>query len=138
MLGKDELIYLYRDRALRYDLASNLYRLIGLRISTYRQQAADSLALRSGDTVVELGCGTGLNFPDLYQAVGPTGTIIGADLTDAMLAQAQKCVRREGWSNVNLVQSDVAAFTYPEPVDGILSTFALTLVPEFDEVIRQS
>jgi demethylmenaquinone methyltransferase/2-methoxy-6-polyprenyl-1,4-benzoquinol methylase len=40
------------------------------------------------------------------------------------------------WSNVDLVKRDVAAYVFPSPVDGILSTFALTLVPEFDEAIR--
>jgi ubiquinone/menaquinone biosynthesis C-methylase UbiE len=38
--------------------------------------------------------------------------------------------------NVELVKSDAAAYVFPSAVDAILSTFALTLVPQFDEVIR--
>jgi len=47
-------------------------------------------------------------------------------------------VKRKGWSNVRLVQSDAAAFEFPRPVDGVISTFALTLVPEYDRVIEHA
>ena len=64
-----------------------------------------------------------------------SGRIIGVDLTDAMLAHAQDRVEANGWSNVSLVQSDAAAFDFPAEVDAILSTYALTQVPECAEVI---
>jgi ubiquinone/menaquinone biosynthesis C-methylase UbiE len=53
-----------------------------------------------------------------------------------MLAQARRRVAENGWSNVDLVQSDAASFQFPNGVDGVISTFALTLVPEFDQVIQ--
>jgi demethylmenaquinone methyltransferase/2-methoxy-6-polyprenyl-1,4-benzoquinol methylase len=87
---------------------------------------------------VELGCGTGLNFPLLQEKVGPEGGIIGVDLTDAMLDRARHRVDRVGWRNVELVQSDAAAFSFPHGMNGVLSTFALTLVPEYDDVIRNA
>lgn len=59
------------------------------------------------------------------------------DLTDAMLDQAAERVTAHGWSNVELVKSDAANYVFPSKVGGILSTFALTLVPEFDKVVRQ-
>jgi ubiquinone/menaquinone biosynthesis C-methylase UbiE len=46
-------------------------------------------------------------------------------------------VEREGWGNVELVASDAAGYEFPAGVSGILSTFALTLVPEFDDVISR-
>jgi len=94
------------------------------------------LALNHGDTVVDLGCGTGLNFCLLQEQVGPRGRIIGVDLTDAMLDQANARIAAHDWSNVELVESNAAGYVFPSAADGILSTFALTLVPEFDEVIR--
>jgi ubiquinone/menaquinone biosynthesis C-methylase UbiE len=39
--------------------------------------------------VVDIACGTGLNFPLIEEVIGPDGRIVGVDLTDAMLAQAQ-------------------------------------------------
>jgi len=136
VLEKQKLIELYRKRAGRYDVTANLYYLIGFREWAYRRKAVEALGLRRGDTVVEIGCGTGINFPLLHGAVGPEGRIIGVDLTDAMLEQANRRVKTSGWTNIELVQSDAAAFTFPEQVDGVISSFALTLVPEFERVIR--
>jgi ubiquinone/menaquinone biosynthesis C-methylase UbiE len=82
-----------------------------------------------------MACGTGLNFPLLQKAVGPDGRIVGVDLTDAMLARAQDRIKANGWSNVSLVQADAAGFDFPAEVDAILSTYALTQVPECAEVI---
>ena len=94
-----------------------------------------ALGLRAGDTVVNVACGTGLNFPMLEKAIGPGGRIIGVDLTDAMLARAQHRIEANGWSNVSLVQSDTAGFDFPAEVDAILSTYALSQVPECAAVI---
>ncbi|RJP16205.1 MAG: methyltransferase domain-containing protein [Candidatus Abyssobacteria bacterium SURF_5] len=133
---KKEIINLYRKRGKRYDFTANLYYLLGFREYAYRKRAVEELGLTQGDTVVEIGCGTGLNFPFLQQKIGPNGKIIGVDLTDAMLAQARKRAEKNGWKNVELVQQDASTFSFPSGVDGIISTFALTLVPGFEQVIR--
>ena len=88
--------------------------------------------------MVELGCGSGLNFDHVERRIGPQGRLIGVDLTDAMLQVARKRVAREGWPNVELVQMDIARWLIPDGVDAIFSTFALTLVPEYDQVIRRA
>ena len=85
--------------------------------------------------MVEIACGTGLNFPLIEEAIGPSGRIVGVDLTDAMLAQAQDRIERNGWRNISLVHADAADFNFPNEVDAILSTYALTQVPECAEVI---
>jgi demethylmenaquinone methyltransferase/2-methoxy-6-polyprenyl-1,4-benzoquinol methylase len=87
--------------------------------------------------VVDIACGTGLNFSLIEQVIGPNGTIVGVDLTDAMLTQAQHRIRANGWSNIRLVQADAAAFDFPTEVDAILSTYALTQVPECADVIAR-
>ena len=133
---KKQIGRIYRERARRYDISANLYYLLGLREFAYRKKAVRELNLKPGDTVVELGCGTGLNFDLLQQRVGPQGHIVGVDLTPAMLDQARRRIHRNTWNNISLVQSDVAAYRFPQGVDGIISTFALTLVPEYDQVIQ--
>ena len=133
---KQQIVQLYRKRARHYDLSANLYYLVGFRVQAYRRMAVQALSLRPGDTVVEIGCGTGLNFRFLQEHIGEEGKIIGVDLTDRMLQAAQQRVQRNGWKNVELVQCDAAGFEFPERVDGILSTFALTMVPEYDLVIQ--
>lgn len=127
---REDIINIYRKRAKHYDTIANLW------IGAYRKKAVDALNLQRGDTVVEIGCGTGLNFSLLQQAIGPDGKIIGVDLTDAMLAQARKRVEEKGWANVELVLNDAASYKFPEGIDGVISTFALTLVAEYDKVIQ--
>lgn len=136
LLTKDETRDLYRKRAKRYDLALWVYRACGFRIDSYREKTVAALALEPGDTVVDLGCGTGLNLQFLQAAVGPSGRVIGVDLTDAMLAEARKRADSAGWRNVELIQADLAEYVFPEGSHGILSTLALTLVPEYERVIR--
>jgi ubiquinone/menaquinone biosynthesis C-methylase UbiE len=132
-----KLISIYRSRAKRYDWTTLLLYCAGFRHWAYRKRAIRSLALMNGDTVVDLGCGTGLNFSLLQKQIGPRGKIIGVDLTDAMLAEAAKRVAVHRWSNVELVGCDAALYDFPPGVNGIFSAFALTLVPGFDEVIRK-
>ncbi|MFI9210162.1 class I SAM-dependent methyltransferase [Streptomyces sp. NPDC053253] len=55
--------------------------------------ATSELGLRPGDAVLDAGCGTGRALPPLRTAVGPTGTVLGADLTPEMLAEAVRAGR---------------------------------------------
>lgn len=132
---RERLIATYRKKARHYDLISRLYPAPGYPQRTQRLRAVQALGLRPGDTVVDIACGTGLNFSPIQDAIGPEGRVIGADLTDAMLVQARSRVESNGWSNVELVQADARDFEFPARVDAILSTYALTQVPECDEVI---
>ncbi|MFF8943589.1 class I SAM-dependent methyltransferase [Streptomyces sp. NPDC014864] len=68
--------------------------------------AVAELGLRRGDRVLDAGCGTGRALPPLRAAVGPTGVVVGADLTPAMLQAAVRAGRdRDG----RLVLADVSA-----------------------------
>lgn len=134
-LTKDKLQNLYRQRAGNYDLSANLYYLIGFRESKYRKLAISKLSLSEGNTVVEIGCGTGLNFEYVLNYIGVQGKLIGVDLTDAMLEKAKQRVNKNNWSNVELIKKDAAEYTFPKNINAAYSTFALTLVPEYEEII---
>ncbi|MET9696818.1 methyltransferase domain-containing protein [Streptomyces sp. NPDC006529] len=56
--------------------------------------AVAAIGLRPGDRVLDAGCGTGRALPELRAAVGPSGTVLGADLTPEMLAEAAQAGRR--------------------------------------------
>lgn len=94
-------------------------------VGRLRARLADCLALSSGDTVVDMGCGTGANLPYLRERVGPTGTVVGVDVTGPMLARARTLVARRGWANVHLVQGDAARPPLPGPVDAVVGTFVV-------------
>lgn len=127
----------YGRRAKFYDFTANLYYLIGFREQAIRRGAVAALELKKGATVVEVGCGTGLNFTLLQEAIGPTGHIIGVDLTADMLEQARRRVVKHGWKNVTLINKDALDYTFPVGIDGVLSTFAISLIPECGRIIRK-
>lgn len=126
----------YRRLAPVYDPGLWLYELIGMRLRRYRRQAVATLKLQPGQTVVDLGCGTGPNLALLFDAVGPNGRVIGVDLSPEMLAQAQHKIDAAGWSNVELVESDMAKYVFPGHTDAVLATLALATIPDYDTVVR--
>ena len=134
---QERLIETYRKKAKHYDLTSRLYPVPGYPQRAQRLRAVGALGLRPGASVVDIACGTGLNFPLIEQSIGPGGRLVGVDLTDAMLTQAEQRIAANGWSNISLVQSDAAAFDFPTEVDAILSTYALTQVPACGDVITR-
>jgi demethylmenaquinone methyltransferase/2-methoxy-6-polyprenyl-1,4-benzoquinol methylase len=138
VLTKSEISDIYRKRAKNYDLSANLYYLLGFREAKYRKLAVRSLNLQPGDSVVEIGCGTSLNFGYLLKVIGERGKLTGVDLSDAMLNQATKRVRRNNWTNVELICTDAATFSFPKDVSGIISTFALTLIPEYETIVSRA
>jgi ubiquinone/menaquinone biosynthesis C-methylase UbiE len=131
----EHLIETYRRKAKHYDLTSRLYPVPGYPQGAQRLRSVRALGLRAGDVVVDVACGTGLNFALLEEVIGPDGRIVGVDLTDAMLARAEDRVAVRGWRNVELVQADAADFGFPTGIDAILSTYALSQVPECAAVI---
>ncbi|UXH77860.1 class I SAM-dependent methyltransferase [Roseateles amylovorans] len=76
---------LYARRAPIYDLEL-------LPVAPLRREAIAALALEPGQTVLDVGCGTGLSLPDLAQGVGPQGRIVAIEPCDAMMARARRRV----------------------------------------------
>lgn len=72
----------------------------------YAAAVAD-LGPRPGDAVLDAGCGTGRALPPLRAAVGPSGTVLGADLTPEMLAEAVRSGRRGPEGTSALLLADV-------------------------------
>jgi ubiquinone/menaquinone biosynthesis C-methylase UbiE len=136
ILSPDEVREVYRRIAPRYDRTLWLYRALGL--GGQRRKAIRALQLMRGETAIDLCCGTGANLGLLREKVGPSGRVIGVDISEAMLAHARQRIETKGWGNVELVQADVATWTFPEHVHATLATFGLEMVPEYDSVIRRT
>ncbi len=136
MHSRQKVQAMYQSGAKHYDFTTILFRLIGLRMKAYRLRAIKKLSLQRGNSVIELGCGTGLNFPFLMEQIGPEGRLIGVDLTPGMLDIARVRVERSGWANVELIQSDIAAYDFPKGANGVLATGLFGYIPEYDRVIK--
>ncbi len=95
-----------------------------------RRRTVAALGLKPGDTVLEIGAGTGRNFPYLVDAVGPTGSVIGVDASAGMLAEARKLVAKRGWTNVEVLQQDATRLDLDREVDGVLFCLSYSAMPE--------
>jgi ubiquinone/menaquinone biosynthesis C-methylase UbiE len=105
----------------------------------WRAPAVEALRLRQGDTVLDLACGTGLNFALLEERVGPSGRIIGLDLTRAMLLRARRRAHGRGWRNITLVESDAAAIPIADDsVDAVISSYGMVIVPDYRRAIAEA
>ncbi|MDS0281034.1 class I SAM-dependent methyltransferase [Haloarcula onubensis] len=110
----------YERWATAYDRVA---RLPGLR--SWRAGAVDALALSPGETVVEMGCGTGANVPELRERVGPDGRVVGLDITAEMLRTARRHADRTG-AGVDYLRAD-ATRAPVRNVDAVLGTFVAGL-----------
>ena len=132
MLELDELRRRWTRWAPIYDLRVRLF----LR---WRAPAVDELRLNPGDTVLDLACGTGLNFAYLARRIGPGGRIIGLDLTRAMLRRAQRRAWQRHWAHVSLLEGDAAALPLADDsVDAVLCSYGMVIVPEYRRAIAEA
>jgi SAM-dependent methyltransferase len=86
----------------------------------FRRHVVGRLAPLPGEVILDVGCGTGLNFKAIRDAVGPSGRLIGVELCPRMLDVARDRVERHGWTNVELVEADVAEADIPGTADAAL------------------
>ena len=103
----------------------------------YRPLAVERLALRPGETVIDLGCGTGLSLPLLAPRVGEQGRVIGLDASPDMLALSRRRIEVGGWRNVELVEAFAHEFRPDRPVDAILACNVNQLIAS-REVMEQA
>lgn len=111
----------YRRLAATYDRNIPLRKRLE---ETFRRRAIDALRLKPGDSVLDVGCGTGGSFSLLEDGIGTTGRLIGIDQSPEMLAKARERLERHGWRNVTLIEAPVQAVEAPVQADVIL--FCLT------------
>jgi demethylmenaquinone methyltransferase/2-methoxy-6-polyprenyl-1,4-benzoquinol methylase len=103
----------YRARAQGYDASAQATMAV-------RRRAVALLALRPGDAVLDVACGTGLSFELLVAGVGPSGRVSGLELSPEMMAVARERVRRHGWTNVSLVEAAAEDAELDGPFDAVL------------------
>jgi len=85
------------------------------------------LGLAPGHTVVDVGCGTGLSFSLLREAVGDEGRVIGLDASPDMLDRSRRRIERAGWTNVEVVDAYAHEYQPEAPVDAVAFCFVSQL-----------
>ncbi len=127
-----------------------------------RKKAIEELKLQEGEKVLVVGCGTGYGFNVILEKIGKTGKIIGVDYSKEMLEKARQKFGNNNllpdlkvevstpWKflksrriiknfndNVELIQADAAKYK-PSPVDAVLYSYSITMIPEWQKSLRNS
>ena len=131
-----------------YDIVAPLYdRTIDKTYLPYRKAAVKALGLEPGCSVIDIACGTGLNFGLILDEIGPNGTLIGIDSSAKMLDRAFQKVKTGGWRNVHLLHLDIhrlalncveAAAGRSIEIDSVICTLGFTVFRDWQDVFERS
>jgi arsenite methyltransferase len=95
--------------------------------------------LNAGETVLDLGSGGGIDVLLSARRVGPTGLAYGLDMTDEMLALAEKNKAESGLTNVQFLKGHIEEIPLPDnSVDVIISNCVINLSGDKDQVLREA
>lgn len=106
----------YRRCAAGYDASAE-------RTMALRRRTIALLGLEPGQTVLDVGAGTGLSYGLLRQGVGPGGQVLAFEQSPDMFALAQARVQREGWTNVWHANEPAETVRLPAPADAVLFNY---------------
>lgn len=116
-LSENQLsIQRYRSRAAGYDASAQF-------TMPLRERTIALLQLRPGQTVLDVGAGTGLSYALLRQAVGEQGTVLAFEQSPEMFQQARARVMRERWANVWHSCTAAETVKLPERADAVLFNY---------------
>ena len=149
--SNDEILRVFQTRAETrafYDKIAKVYdRLAERSEAPVRERGLELLNVRAGETVLEIGCGTGRSLLALAGRIGAEpggGRVIGLDLSAGMLRQARRLLGDDGSSSgrapVALVAADATRLPLaPDAVDAIFVSFTLELfdTPEIPVVLAE-
>jgi arsenite methyltransferase len=95
--------------------------------------------LKTGETVLDLGSGGGIDVLLSARRVGPTGKVYGLDMTEEMLALANENKRKSGIANVEFLKGEIESIPLPDnSVDVIISNCVINLSADKDKVLREA
>ena len=96
-------------------------------------------SLIKGDTVLDLGSGTGFDCFLAAQAVGENGKVIGVDMTPEMVANARENARKGGYSNVEFRLGEIENLPVADQsIDAILSNCVINLSPDKEKIFSEA
>lgn len=92
----------------------------------------------AGETVLDIGCGAGMDLLLAARRVGPSGRAIGIDMTEAMRDRARGSAAAAGLTNVEVHRADATALPLTDSsVDVVISNGVINLVPEKEKAISE-
>jgi ubiquinone/menaquinone biosynthesis C-methylase UbiE len=142
-----EAHFTHEEIVRKYDRIASFYDLFGvLAESKARKRGLEFAQIRSGETILEVALGTGLNFVELLKR-NPGGWVEGIDVSVGMLEQAEKRIARTSRKNYQLQIGDGRSLPHPDATfDLLMNQYMLDILPvedfmpilhEFYRVLKQ-
>jgi ubiquinone/menaquinone biosynthesis C-methylase UbiE len=102
------------------------------------RRTVDRLELQHGANVLDVGCGTGASALPSAEMIGPTGFVIGVDLSARLLDRAREKAAKRGLSNIEFRLADMTSLGYPDGhFDAVVSVFSIFFVPDMEGLVRE-
>ncbi len=134
---QENAIRYYDKLSVIYDYISNWY------YKKARNYAIKELQLKNGQTVLNVPCGTGVNFKYFNEYLNNSGLIIGIDLSSGMLDKAKQKIEKNGWKNIETELNDATKIdrnwldyrNEQITVDAVFCDLGLSGLPEWRIII---
>lgn len=136
--NQEKAIRYYDKLSVIYDYISNWY------YKKARDYAIEELELKNGQTVLNLPCGTGVNFKYFNEYLNNSGLIIGIDLSSGMLDKARQKIEKSGWTNIDtelnnatkIDQEWLDGYSNGQiTIDAVFCDLGLSGLPEWQNII---
>jgi len=107
------------------------------REGTFRRRSLQRLGLTAGERVLEVGCGRGNSLAPLREGVGPTGRVVGFDVSEGMVEAARERIEQAGWANVSVLRGDARRPPVRESTfDAAYASMAMSAVPDPERAVE--
>jgi len=95
--------------------------------------------LKRGETVIDLGSGSGMDSFIAYLKVGPTGNVIGVDMTDEQRSKAERLRLRDGFNNIRYLKGYIDRVPLANGMaDAVISNGVINLAPDKNKVFLEA
>jgi S-adenosylmethionine-diacylgycerolhomoserine-N-methlytransferase len=102
-----------------------------------RDEILRDLELKPGETVIEIGCGTGRNLATIRESIGKSGELIAVDCSSAMLQRVRERVRTAGWKNVHVIDHEYGWNTVTRgEATAVLFSYSLSMIPSWGAALN--
>ena len=95
------------------------------RVDVHGLRAIAAVDPSPGESVLDIGCGTGSSAFQIATRLGPSGSVVGADISGSMVSAAKSRAAAAGVSNVSFVRADAQVHTFDQPFDLVFSRFGI-------------
>ena len=104
----------------------------------YGKQTVARLRLAPGERVLDVCCGSGASAIPEAETVGPTGSVIGVDLAENLLALARSKAENQGLTNIQFRTGDMTQLPFDDgSFDVVVCVFGIFFVPDMEAALRE-